>query len=59
MKDSKKENARNDEINAQTDALTDLPVANEQADAINGSTKGSTGDIYIMQDYTNASQPSR
>ena len=41
--------------NIQTDALTDLPVANEQADAI----KGSANDIYLFQDYTNAAQNSR
>jgi hypothetical protein len=52
MNDRKKGNATNEEINLQTDALTDLPAANEQADTI----KGSAMDIYLMQDYTNAAQ---
>ena len=36
METTEKENATNDEINLQAEALTDLPLANEQA----GETKG-------------------
>ena len=57
MKDRKEENSTNDEINLQTDALVDLPVADAPADETKGgATKGSTSDIYLMQDYTNAAQ---
>ncbi|HZM85542.1 MAG TPA: hypothetical protein VFF31_03200 [Blastocatellia bacterium] len=33
---NEQENIKNDEINVQTDALTDLPVADEQADRARG-----------------------
>lgn len=46
MKDRKKENAINDIINLQTDALADLPLVVEQADDIKGSALNrATGDV--------------
>ena len=39
MKTTKKENAKNDNINLQADALSELPLADEQADEIKGGTK--------------------
>jgi len=39
MENSKKANATNDDINLRADALTDLPVAERQAD----ETKAGTG----------------
>jgi hypothetical protein len=40
------ENIKNDEINVQADALTDLPVADEQADRATGGGAAS-GRIYV------------
>lgn len=39
MKDRKKENATNDDINLQAEALTDLPVADEQAEQAKGGSE--------------------
>ena len=44
MKAIWKENARNNQVNLETDALSDLPVANERADETKGGA-ASRGDV--------------
>ena len=45
-----KENAKNDEVNHQADALTDLAVADEQADETKGGAiqRGGAGDDVLI-----------
>ena len=45
------ENVKNDDINLQADALTDLPVADEQADEVKG------GDLYMNFKFTDRHNP--
>lgn len=40
METTERENATNDEINLQEEALTDLPLADEQAGETNGGASG-------------------
>ena len=44
MKAVRKENARNNQVNLETDALSDLPVANERADETKGGAPN-RGDV--------------
>ena len=55
METTEKNNSTNDDINHEA-VLTDLPVADAEADATKGATRGSGGDVVFMTDYTNASQ---
>ena len=50
MKGTKKEGASNEDINPQVDALTDLPVADEQAEQTRAGAIDQQGRILLGTD---------
>jgi hypothetical protein len=52
MEDRKKANATNDDINIQADALTDLPVADEQVNETKGGAWKNGSVVLYDQTHT-------
>ena len=50
MKNRRKENAANEDIILQADAVTDLPITDEQANQIKAGLGTTTGKIYVATD---------
>jgi hypothetical protein len=47
MKDRENQTTTNNEVNSQTEALTDLPVADEQADDTTAGASAPNGRLYL------------
>ena len=50
MKDRKNQTTKNNEVNLQSDALTDLPVADEQANQTKAGAAQPVGRLYLATD---------